>query len=84
MPSAYHVPAEAAHESDQPLYASTGLTGRGIIGNRSKPGASGAFAPSVWMRDKAAYGKGAEAARHLGSMHTRTKAATSSNAPSTD
>ena len=82
MPSACHVPAAVGRANGPRPFASTALTVLAIIGNRFKPEASVAFAPSVWMRNKTAYEKDAEAAHHLASMRKLTKAETSSNAPS--
>lgn len=81
-PSVCHVPTAVGHGNAPRPFASTALTVLAIIGNRFKLEASVAFAPSVWMHDKTAYGKDAEAAHHLASMRKLIKAEMSSNAPS--
>ena len=76
-------PAVADRENDHPAFGSTALMVLATIGNRFKLEASGAFAPSVRMRNKTAYGKDAEAAPHHVSTRKPTKAEMSSNAQST-
>jgi hypothetical protein len=82
-PSVCHVPVAAAPENDQLPYASTAPTVHGIIANRFKPEAFGAFALSVWMRNKAACARDAAVVHHRASMQKLTKAEMSSNAQST-
>lgn len=82
-PSACLELAAAGHENDHPAFESTAPMVLATIDNKFKLEASGAFVLSVRMRDRAGYGKDAEAAPHRVSTRKPTRAATSSNAPST-
>jgi hypothetical protein len=75
---------EDAHGNGRPAYVSIVLMALVTIDDRSKSGASAAFAPNALMRRKAGCAKGVGEDRLHASMLKRTKAATSSSARSTD